>query len=156
MSLEENLVMGEKGDGGHLKECVQMADLETKLRKLPEGLSTMFGLGSYEGAVDFSGGELQKLMLARALYKRAPLLVLDEPTAALDPLMESELYESYRHFSEGRTTVFISHRLAGCHFCDRILVFEEGRIVEQGSHEALLETKGLYRKLWDAQAKYYA
>ena len=115
-----------------MEECLRLAGLAEKMQKLPQGLRTMFGVGSQEEAVDFSGGELQKLMLARALYKEAPLLVLDEPTAALDPLMESELYERYRQFSQGRTTVFISHRLASTRFCDRILLMEEGQVAEAG------------------------
>ncbi len=94
-------------------------------------------------------------MLARALYKQVPILVLDEPTAALDPLMESQLYEQYRHFSKDRTTVFISHRLASTRFCDRILLLEEGRVAESGSHEELLGAGGRYASLFQLQGRYY-
>ena len=132
-----------------------MADLEEKIGKLPEGLETMFGLGSNSGAVDFSGGEMQKMMLARALGKNAPLLVLDEPTAALDPLMESELYERYGRFSENKTTVFISHRLASTRFCDRILLMEEGQVAEAGTHEELMERDKRYAWMFRLQARYY-
>ena len=132
-----------------------MADLEDKIKKLPQGLKTMFGKESYEDAADFSGGEMQKLMLARALYKEAPLLVLDEPTAALDPLMESELYQKYRRFSEHKTTVFISHRLASTRFCDRILLMEDGGVAESGTHEELLERDGKYAWMFRLQSKYY-
>lgn len=150
----------DKENTGHtgnsrMEECLKMADLEEKVRKLPKGLETMFGKESYEDAVDFSGGELQKLLLARALYKQAPLLVLDEPTAALDPLMESELYQQYRRFSEDKTTVFISHRLASTRFCDRILLMEDGSLVECGTHEALLAQDGKYAWMFRLQSKYY-
>ncbi len=143
------------GAENRMEACLRMADLEEKVGKLPRGLETMFGKGSYEEAVDFSGGELQKLMLARALYKQAPLLVLDEPTAALDPLMESELYERYRRFSEHKTTVFISHRLASTRFCDRILLMEEGAVAECGPHEELLEQDGKYAWMFRLQSRYY-
>ena len=143
-----------------MEACVKKAGLEDKVKKLPHGMETMFGKESNEDAVDFSGGELQKLMLARALYKQAPLLVLDEPTAALDPiaesqvydpLMESELYQQYRRFSEHKTTIFISHRLASTRFCDRILLMEDGVVAESGSHEELLAGDGIYAKLWNTQ-----
>lgn len=155
LSLAENLTMG--GDVGRerMEECLKMADLEERVKKLPQGLETMFGMESYEGATDFSGGEEQKLMLARALYKEAPLLVLDEPTAALDPLMESELYEQYRRFSENKTTVFISHRLASTRFCDRILLMEDGCMAECGTHEELLDRDGKYVWMFQLQSKYY-
>ncbi len=155
LSLLENLVPGQEADKGRLEECLKMADMEEKLQKLPEGLATAFGVGAVEGAVEFSGGEQQKLMLARALYKQAPLMVLDEPTAALDPLMESELYEGYRKFSEDKTTVFISHRLASTHFCDRILLMENGEIAEMGSHRELLDKGGKYARMFYLQSKYY-
>ncbi len=134
---------------------MKKAGLEDKVKKLPHGMETMFGKESNEDAVDFSGGELQKLMLARALYKQAPLLVLDEPTAALDPLMESELYQQYRRFSEHKTTIFISHRLASTRFCDRILLMEDGVVAESGSHEELLVQEGKYAWMFRLQSKYY-
>lgn len=138
-----------------MEACVKKAGLEDKVKKLPHGMETMFGKESNEDAVDFSGGELQKLMLARALYKQAPLLVLDEPTAALDPLMESELYQQYRRFSEHKTTIFISHRLASTRFCDRILLMEDGVVAESGSHEELLVQEGKYAWMFRLQSKYY-
>lgn len=155
LSLEENLVLGGKTEESRLRDCLKMADLEEKMTNLPGGLKTIFGRDSYEDAVEFSGGELQKMMLARALYKQAPILVLDEPTAALDPLMESQLYERYRSFSRGRTTVFISHRLASTRFCDRIVLIEEGTAAETGAHEELLAQKGKYAWMFELQSKYY-
>ena len=167
LSLRENLVMGQEAEKGNISggagskgddalgELLKMADLEEKIGKLPEGLETMFGLGSNSGAVDFSGGEMQKMMLARALGKNAPLLVLDEPTAALDPLMESELYERYGRFSENKTTVFISHRLASTRFCDRILLMEKGEVAESGTHQELLDRNGKYAWMYQLQSRYY-
>ncbi len=159
LSLRENLTLGETVDEERMQECLRMADLEEKVQKmaakLSDGMDMMFGKGSYEDAVDLSGGERQKLMLARALCKQAPLLVLDEPTAALDPLVESELYERYRRFSEGRTTVFISHRLASTRFCDRILLMEDGVVAETGTHEELLAGEGRYAWMFEVQSRYY-
>ena len=159
LSLRENLTLGETVDEERMQECLRMADLEEKVQKmaakLSDGMDMMFGKGSYEDAVDLSGGEKQKLMLARALCKQAPLLVLDEPTAALDPLVESELYERYRRFSEGKTTVFISHRLASTRFCDRILLMEDGAVAETGTHEELLAREGKYAWMFEVQSRYY-
>lgn len=106
-------------------------------------------------AVDLSGGEKQKLWMARALYKEAPILVLDEPTAALDPLAEQEVYERYREMSADKTSVFISHRLSSTRFCDRIFFMEKGQITEMGSHQALLERDGAYARLYQIQSQYY-
>ena len=155
LSLRENLALGEAITEDVMGECLRMADLEEKTGKLPKGLDTLYGKNSYEDAVDFSGGELQKLMLARALCKQAPVLVLDEPTAALDPLMESELYERYHLFSEGKTTVFISHRLASTRFCDRILLLEGGNVAEEGTHNELMEKNGRYAWMFRLQSQYY-
>lgn len=157
LSLQENLVLDGNGnvDVQKLQNALRSADIEDRVRKLPEGMHTMLGRGVYEGAVEFSGGEEQRLMLARALYKQTPLLVLDEPTAALDPLTESELYESYHQFSEHKTTVFISHRLASTRFCDRILLMEKGEVVETGTHEELLQKGEKYAWMFRLQSKYY-
>lgn len=108
-----------------------------------------------EEGVSLSGGELQKLMLARALYKDAPVVILDEPTAALDPIAESEMYEKYDEMIRGKTGIFISHRLSSTRFCDRILFMEKGRIAEEGSHQELMERKGAYAELFHLQARYY-
>ena len=109
-----------------------------------------------KAGMEISGGEAQKIALARALYKNAPFIVLDEPTAALDPVSEYEVYRKFNEISGGRTAVYISHRLASCRFCDEILVFHEGQIVQHGAHEALLaESGGKYAELWNAQAQYY-
>ena len=104
---------------------------------------------------EISGGEAQKLALARALYKDAPVVVLDEPTAALDPIAENEIYSRFNSFVQSKTAIYISHRLSSCVFCDTIAVFDHARLVESGTHTALLAADGQYAALWNAQAKYY-
>lgn len=108
-----------------------------------------------EDATDVSGGEKQKLLFARALYKEAPLLILDEPTAALDPIAENELYLRYGEAAKNRTVVFISHRLSSTRFCDRIALLEESHIIEEGTHEELMQRNGRYAALFEMQSKYY-
>lgn len=106
--------------------------------------------------VEVSGGEAQKLALARALYKDAPVVVLDEPTAALDPVAEHKIYQQFNAFVEGKTAIYISHRLSSCRFCDTIAVFKKGELVGAGTHDDLLaDADGEYSRLWNAQAKYY-
>ncbi len=122
---------------------------------MPEGVDTYL-YKDYEDGVEVSGGEAQKIAIARAVYKEAPFVLLDEPTAALDPVSEYEIYRDFDRIVGGKTAVYISHRLSSCRFCGRIAVFHEGRVVQTGSHEELLrEEGGKYRELWDAQAQYY-
>ena len=109
-----------------------------------------------EDGIEISGGEAQKMALARALYKDAPFMILDEPTAALDPVAEYEIYSRFNEIVGGKTAVYISHRLSSCRFCDDIAVFDEGRLVQRGSHEELVADRdGKYYELWQAQAQYY-
>ena len=109
-----------------------------------------------EKGIEVSGGEGQKIALARALYKNAPMVLLDEPTASLDPISESEIYEKFHSLVEGKLAMFISHRLSSCRFCDRILVLQDGKIIQDGSHEILeAQQGGLYREMWQAQSQYY-
>ena len=106
--------------------------------------------------MEISGGEAQKIAIARALYKDAPFIILDEPTAALDPVAEAEIYAKFNEISGDRTSIYISHRLSSCKFCDEIVVFHQGQIVEKGTHEELLaQMNGKYAQLWQAQAQYY-
>lgn len=123
--------------------------------KLPKGLDTHIGREVYLDGVLLSGGQTQRLMLARALYKNGPILLLDEPTAALDPLAESEIYQKYSDMANNKTSLFISHRLASTRFCDRIILIEDGGVKEEGSHEDLLKLNGEYAKLFEVQSRYY-
>ena len=138
-----------------VRDCLKTAGLWDKIAQLPQGVKSQFGKTIYDDGVEFSGGEVQKLLLARALYKSAPVMLLDEPTAALDPIAESNLYENYHQISEGKTTVFISHRLASTSFCSRIILIENGQVCEEGTHTGLLRQKGKYCHLFEMQAKYY-
>ena len=106
--------------------------------------------------MNVSGGEAQKLAIARALHKDAPFVILDEPTAALDPLSEAEIYEHFDMLVQGKTTLYISHRMSSCKFCDRIIVMEQGEVEEEGTHDTLLKENGVYAQLWNAQAEYYS
>lgn len=135
--------------------CLDDAGLKEKVESLPKGLDNSIGRSIYEDGVEFSGGQTQRLMLARALYKDAPMVILDEPTAALDPIAESEVYRKYSEMTDGKLSVFISHRLASTRFCDRILFIADGGIKEEGSHEGLLEKGGEYARLFEVQSRYY-
>ena len=136
-------------------ECLAQAGLEDFVRQLPNGLDTHVGRNVFLDGVLFSGGQTQRLMLARALYKGGPILVLDEPTAALDPIAESEIYQKYNDMTQGKTSLFISHRLASTRFCDRIIFLADGKIAEEGTHWELLEQGGEYANLFQVQSRYY-
>ncbi|WIV11948.1 ABC transporter ATP-binding protein [Proteiniborus sp. MB09-C3] len=142
-------------DQQKVHQVIERAGLTERLKKLPNGLDTHMGKEVYEDAPELSGGEMQRLMLARALYKDAPIIVLDEPTAALDPLAESEIYQRYNELTQGRTSIYISHRLASTRFCDKILLIENGCVFEEGTHESLLADQGRYAELFQIQSQYY-
>lgn len=156
-SLAET-VTGQLGDckaPERVEQCLRLAGLGQKLDSLPKGIHTMLDKQVNQDGIELSGGELQKLMLARALYKNAPVLVLDEPTAALDPIAEHEIYTHYHSMTLEKTALFISHRLASTQFCDRILYLQDGKILEEGSHEELLTLGGEYSRLYEMQSCWY-
>ena len=142
-------------DSERVLECLSRAGLTDMIAKFPSGIDTHFGRAVYLDGVMLSGGQTQRLMLARALYKDGPILVLDEPTAALDPIAENDIYMKYNEMTAGKTAVFISHRLASTRFCDRILFIDDGGIAEEGTHEELLALNGEYAKLFEVQSRYY-
>ena len=135
--------------------CMRQAGLGAKIDALPEGIHTKLNKKVHENGTELSGGEAQKLMIARALYKDAPLLILDEPTAALDPIAESKIYTAFNTMANNKTALFISHRLASTSFCDRIILLENGSIIEEGTHQELIAEKGKYKELFDIQSCWY-
>lgn len=139
-----------------VEKCLIQAGFGDRLAGLEKGIETVIGRDYEDDGIDLSGGEEQKVALARALHKDAPFVILDEPTAALDPIAEAAVYENFQKLIERKTAVFISHRLSSCRFCDDIIVFDKGRLVQRGRHDALAAQEGKYRELWTAQAQYYA
>ena len=135
--------------------CMRQAGLGAKIDALPDGIHTKLNKRVHENGTELSGGEAQKLMLARALYKDAPLLILDEPTAALDPIAESKIYNEFNVMAKNKTSLFISHRLASTSFCDRIILLENGNITEEGTHQELMGANGTYKGLFDIQSCWY-
>lgn len=142
-------------DEARAEQCLRLAGLGEKIDALPQGIHTRLDKQVNAEGIELSGGELQKLMLARALYKDAPILVLDEPTAALDPIAENQIYLQYRSLTEAKTSLFISHRLASTQFCDRILYLQDGRIAEEGTHAELIALGGEYSRLFEMQSCWY-
>ena len=155
-TVADNVAQSVDGiDEKKIWDCLEKAGLTAAIRALPNGIHTHVGHEIFLDGVLFSGGQTQRLMLARALYKDGPILLLDEPTAALDPIAENDIYQKYSAMTAGKTSVFISHRLASTRFCDRILFLDHGRIAEEGTHEALLRKGGGYAALFEVQSRYY-
>lgn len=155
LTLGQNVAASEQYEAERAKEVLQLAGFGERLNKLKKGLETVVYPEYEQDGVSFSGGEEQKIAIARAIYKGGQICILDEPTAALDPVSESRVYESFDEIVKGKTAVYISHRLSSCKFSDRIFVLDNGKIAESGTHEALLSKNGLYAQLWQAQAQYY-
>ena len=153
--LGQNVACGLEYEADRAQQCLQKAGFDERLQTMPLGLETPLYKDFDEDGVQISGGEAQKIALARALYKNAPFIVLDEPTAALDPVAEYEIYTHFDELAQDKTTVYISHRLSSCRFCHDIAVFDKGRLVQRGDHETLLSQPGIYADLWNAQAQYY-
>ena len=135
--------------------AMKLAGIYEKIEKLPNGIDTHLMKGIHDDSVDLSGGEMQKLVLARAIYKNGSILILDEPTAALDPIAENNLYLRYRELTAGKTSIYISHRFASTRFCDRIILLEDGVVAESGTHEELMTAGGKYAEMFEVQSKYY-
>ena len=156
-SIAQNISCERVGhfDASRIKECLRFSGLEEKTKKLPQGEETLLVRELSSQAIDLSGGEKQKLLLSRALYKEASFLILDEPTAALDPIAENEIYIKYRDLTEDKTSLFISHRLSSTRFCDRIILLENGEIAEEGTHDSLMGMDGRYAHMFEVQSRYY-
>lgn len=156
-TIAENVALCDRSgiDEKRLWSCLEMAQIADKIRSLSKGIDSGMDKQGEEDAVDFSGGELQKLLLARAIYHEASIMILDEPTAALDPIAEDRMYQRYLEMTKNVTSVFISHRLASTRFCDRIYLLDGARISESGTHEELMAFNGRYRQLFDVQSQYY-
>jgi ATP-binding cassette subfamily B protein len=154
MSVGENIAVSTDYNEEKVLESLSKIGMKDKILNTKNGINTaIFQID--ELGQEFSGGEMQKIAIARALYKESPLVILDEPTSALDPKSEYEVYKLFDNVIKEKTSIYISHRMASCRFCDTIMVFEEGKIIQTGSHEKLIEEDNIYSKLWNAQAKYY-
>lgn len=154
LPLDENIAAGTEIDEAALQSSLAKVGLTDRVQQLPQGVRTRLYNNNGSG-VDLSGGEAQRTAIARALYKDAPFVILDEPTAALDPIAEAEIYKQFSQMTAGKTVVYISHRMSSCKFCDRIIVLDHGRIAEDGTHDTLLANHGIYANLYETQAQYY-
>lgn len=158
-SVAENVSASQDFDEDRVRRSLEEAGLYDRVMEMKEGIHTKLLKDQQEDGeegLEISGGEKQKLALARALYRDAPVVILDEPTSALDPIAEQDIYQRFNRMVEDKTAIFISHRMSSCRFCDTIVVFDEGHIVQTGSHEELLQDKeGIYSRMWEAQAQYY-
>lgn len=153
--LKDNVCACEEYDRDRLYNCLDNSNVLDRVKQMPEKEKTYLYKDIDETGVEISGGEAQKLALARALYKDSPVVILDEPTAALDPVAENEIYNRFNSFIDNKTAIYISHRLSSCAFCTRIAVFDKSHLVETGTHQELFNSNGKYSELWNAQAKYY-
>lgn len=154
-TLAQNISANEEYDKERLYDALDKANIKDRVVAMENKESTYLYKDLDKSGIEISGGEAQKLALARALYKDSPMVILDEPTAALDPVAENEIYNRFNSFVDNKTAIYISHRLSSCVFCNRIAVFDKSQLVETGTHQELLNANGKYSELWNAQAKYY-
>ncbi len=157
VSLLENIsqLPKDKTDDDLLQNCLTLSGFDKKVETLEDGIDTLLVKDINKNGIELSGGEMQKLLLARALYKKASVLILDEPTAALDPIAENEVYLKYNELSQNKTTLYISHRLSSTRFCDRIIFFDNAKIAEEGTHDELMSLHGKYAEMFEIQSRYY-
>lgn len=155
LTVADNISASSKCDESSLYSALEKADIKNRIEEMPQKERTYLYKDLDKSGVEISGGEAQKLALARALYKDSPIVILDEPTAALDPIAENEIYNHFNSFVENKTAIYISHRLSSCAFCDEIAVFDNAELVETGTHNELVSANGKYAELWNAQAGYY-
>lgn len=155
LTVADNISANDECDKDMLNSALDKANIKDRIEAMPQKEKTYLYKDLDNSGVEISGGEAQKLALARALYKNSPIVILDEPTAALDPIAENEIYSRFNSFVENKTAIYISHRLSSCAFCDRIAVFDNAELVETGTHNELISANGRYAELWNAQASYY-
>ena len=155
LTVADNISASDECDKAKLYSALEKANIKDRIEAMPQKEKTYLYKDLDKSGVEISGGEAQKLALARALYKDSPIVILDEPTAALDPIAENEIYSRFNSFVENKTAIYISHRLSSCAFCDRIAVFDNAELVETGTHNELVSGNGRYAELWNAQASYY-
>ena len=154
--LAENVAVSESFDSDRVVSCLKQAGFDERLKGLKDGIESYLYKDFEDNGIEISGGEPQKIAIARAVYKDAPFILMDEPTAALDPISEYEIYSGFDRMVGDKTAIYISHRLSSCRFCEKIAVFHEGELIQTGTHDELLQDKsGKYFEMWNAQAKYY-
>lgn len=155
LPLCDNVCAGSNYNKDRLYNCLEQANIKERVEKMPNKEKTYLYKDTDKSGIEISGGEAQKLALARALYKDSPIVILDEPTAALDPIAENEIYSRFNSFTQNKTAIYISHRLSSCVFCSRIAVFDKAELIETGTHNELLKSNKKYTELWNSQAQYY-
>lgn len=155
-SLKENIIASQTCVEEEVSNCVNKVGLAEKIKQLPQGLNSFYGKSYDEQGIELSGGEIQKVAIARALYKKASLVILDEPTSALDPLAEADIYQNFNNLVLNKTAIYISHRMSSSVFCDKIIIIQEGHLIAYDTHHHLMQDEnGLYYKLFISQAKNY-
>jgi ABC-type multidrug transport system fused ATPase/permease subunit len=154
-TILENIIDNDDLDINKINNVIRLVGLEEKIKSLKSGYDTILSRNLYDEGIDLSGGESQRILIAKAIYKKSSLIILDEPTSALDPLAEASFYENFDNIINRRTTIFITHRLSATKFCDKILMFENGKLIEAGNHFELMQLDTLYKKLFETQSKLY-